>query len=284
MSAQPPRSEGDGVEIEFAVAPVYQFETDLDSGADFSATRTSFRFDASTSLGGPFDIKLGLAYDLTDYHFSGSAFSLAGDPWDNIHTLGLSVPIIYKLRRDWKLFVAPSFEYARESDADWSDSFTYGGAVSASHFVSRTFMIGFGAGVFRKIGTTAVFPFLMIYWKINERLTLSNPLRVGPAGPAGLALSYTINDDWEAGIGGAYRSYRFRLDDRGVAPNGIGEDEFAPLWGRLSRKLGKRSELSLYAGALLAGKLKINNEDGGELGVDRYNSAAFVAATISGKF
>jgi hypothetical protein len=68
-----------------------------------------------------------------------------------------------------------------------------------------------------------VFPYITVNWQMTERLRLINPSRTSPAGPAGLELVYAIDKYWETGLGAAYRSYRFRLEEDGPIPNGIGE-------------------------------------------------------------
>ena len=128
------------------------------------------------------------------------------------------------------------------------------------------------------------FPFIVINWKINEQLRLSNPFRAGPAGPAGLELIYSPQRNWELGVGGAYRSYRFRLDDTSAVPNGIGENEFLAGFLRVQRKLGSKWSLDLATGALFAGELTIENSDGNGRGEDKYDTAPFVALTLEGKF
>jgi hypothetical protein len=122
---------------------------------------------------------------------------------------------------------------------------------------------------------------IVIDWKITEKLRLSNPFRGGPSGPAGLELSYVINKSWEMGVGGAYRSFRFRLNDEGITSKGIFQDRSVPVWGRLSWDHGSRAKIDISAGAFVAGKMKIEDQDGNEITEDNYNTAPFVALTVS---
>ena len=121
-------------------------------------------------------------------------------------------------------------------------------------------------------------------WKINDRLRLSNPLRAGPAGPAGLELAWALNDTWELGAGGAYRSSRFRLRAGGAVPNGIGEVKFFPVFARLSRRIGPDFQCTLYLGASFLGELSIGDPDGRRLDSAEYDAAPFAALSVTGRF
>ncbi len=103
-------------------------------------------------------------------------------------------------------------------------------------------------------------------------------------GPAGLELSYTINDRWYLGGGGVYRSFRFRLDDEGVAPNGIGENEGIVSFLRLHRTGDKGLDLNIYIGATVDGRLELKDSEGHKLASGDYDTAPFVAVTFHGDF
>ena len=89
-------------------------------------------------------------------------------------------------------------------------------------------------GDLREIDETKAFPFVLVDWRINDRLRLANPTQAGPAGGAGLELAWTLDDRWEIAGGGAWRTYRFRLDRNGPTPDGIGESRGVPLFLRTS--------------------------------------------------
>ena len=98
-----------------------------------------------------------------------------------------------------------------------------------------------GAGVFRQIDKTKVFPYLLINWKITDRWAINNPLPAGPSGGAGLELSYALANKWRLSGGAAYRCYRFRLSESNYTPNGIGQNSFIPVFARLSYAIDGRS-------------------------------------------
>jgi len=114
-------------------------------------------------------------------------------------------------------------------------------------------------------------------------LRLANPLQAGPTGPAGLELSYAF-DGTTVAAGGAYRSARFRLDNHGPVPNGVGEDMSFPLWARFSIKVGKAGTLNFFGGVMVGGKMLVEDSRGRELSDERYDASPFLSATASMKF
>ena len=129
-----------------------------------------------------------------------------------------------------------------------------------------------------------MFPFVAVDWRFNEKWRLSNPFEADVLGPAGLELSYTFNQRWYLGGGGVYRSFRFRLDDEGVAPNGIGENEGIVSFLRLHRSGDSGLDLDIYVGATLDGRLELKDSEGAKLASSDYDTAPFVALTFSGEF
>jgi hypothetical protein len=131
---------------------------------------------------------------------------------------------------------------------------------------------------------TQFFPFMIVNWRINEWFRIANPFEAGPSGPAGLEFIYTPTQNWEVGIGGAYRSYRFRLEEDSAVSNGIAENEFLLGFLRVQRRLTEHLKLDLVCGALFEGKLTIENSHGGHVASDAYDPAPVFAATFSGQF
>jgi len=267
-----------------AASGIYQSPSHLDSGGSFSVSRYWLRIDGNTSMQGPFNTGLTFSFDFDDYDFSNATAYGGTAPWDNVQRFGLGIPLRYRIKENWHLALAPSVEFSKETSAGWEDALIYGGFVALSHQSGRKFRIGGGLGIYSGLEETSIFPYLVVFWQITDDLRLSNPFRVGPAGPAGLELAWRLDRNWELGTGGAYRSFRFRLDETGFAPNGIGKSSFLPVWGRISRKLGPVFMVDVYAGLLFDGKLKIENQNGNEMVSDEYDTAALFSLTVSARF
>jgi hypothetical protein len=268
----------------FSYTPIYQFETDLDNGGSFDVSRHYVRFDVTRSFGRSLRMGLGLSYDFEKWNFRDLPTVAGATPWSSLHRPGVSLPVFYTFADSWILGITPTVEFSGESGAQIDESLIYGGIVSLAHPFSRDLFLGIGFGVFDQLEDTSFFPFVIIEWTISEQFRVTNPLRAGPAGPAGLELVYAPVDNWELGVGGAYRTYRFRLDDQSAVPDGVGENEFLVAFLRLQRKIGARLTLDLTGGALFGGELSIDNVDGDEIGSDDYDPSPFLALTFAGEF
>jgi hypothetical protein len=273
-----------GYSFSFSYTPVYQFETDLDSGGSFDVSRHYLNFDVIRPFGQNLRLGLGLNYEFEKWNFNNMTNVVGATPWGSIHRPGISLPIFYTFSDNWILGFSPSVEYSGESGAKFSESLNYGGILSLSHPFSRNLYLGLGFGLFSRLEKTTIFPFIVIDWKISEQFRITNPFRAGPAGPAGLEFVYSPAENWELAIGGAYRFYRFRLDDKSAVPNGIGDNKFVVAFLRAQRKLGANFSIDLAGGALFAGKLSIENSTGDKLGSDNYDPSPFLALTLAGKF
>lgn len=284
--AQAPADESrkGGIEYSFSLTPTLQFSAPVDGGGSMSVFRNFFSADATVPVNQSFRLGFGLSYDFQNYNFSGLERFIVPEPWNRIHRLGVDASFFYKMSERWTLFVGPTAEFSAEEGADWGTALNYGGIFSLSYSTGPGLTIGAGLGVFSGLAQSSAFPYLVISWKITDRLRLSNPFQAGPAGPAGLELAYTLDKNWEIATGGAYRSFRFRLDENGPIPNGIGEESLYPAYVRLSRAVGPGMTISLYGGAALAGKLTLQNKRGHDIDEANYDAAPLIALSISGKF
>ena len=266
----------------FSFSPINQFESDLGQGGSFSVQRYGFKFDTSTPVSNSLRAGISLGYEFEKFHFSGTTAFTGADPWSDIHRFSAGLPVSYRMTDSWSLFIAPQVEWYGESGvATERDALGYGAIFALSYRVSPGLTLGAGAGVFSRMAETKGFPYIAIDWKITEQLRLNNPFRTSPSGPAGLELSYRISDRWEIAAGGAYRSFRFRLDDSGVAPNGIGEVDSTVGYARLTYRMGRDFKLDLYGGAAFNGKMRIAGSNGNELGSDDFKTAPMMALSLT---
>jgi hypothetical protein len=267
-----------------AITPVYQFDGDLDSGGDagyagvFTSLGHNWVLSARATLG------LGLSLDYEDWHFSDIAAFDGRQPWTDLYRAGISAPYSYTTDGGWRWTFSPTLEYAGEAGASASDALEYGALLSAARRLGPDLTLGVGVGVYERIEQTRAFPFLIVNWRITDRLRLTNPLPAGPSGPAGLELSYALGSGWEIGIAAAVRSFRFRLDEEGPIPNGVGENAYVPLVARIGRQFSDTLTLNLYAGAALAGNLRIEDPDGNRLYDEDRDPAALIGLSLVGRF
>lgn len=283
---QAPPIPPDATKASFSASftPMFQLQTDIEEGGQFSVARYLFRFEVMKPLSMTTRIGFSVDYDRFDYDFSSTTSLEGAAPWGDINRFSFALPIIHAPSREWVFVFSPSLEFVSEEGADLIDGTVYGAALTATHTFSPTFKLGGGVAGFRRLEKTWVFPFLSLDWAITEKLRLTNPLRVGPTGPAGLELSYSLEHDWVLGAGGAYRDVRFRLDDEGAAPDGVGQESAIPAWLRVSKEFGERFSIDLYAGYAFAGNLRLEDRVGERFASKDYDSAPFLALSFQGRF
>ncbi|MCF8070163.1 MAG: hypothetical protein K9L30_16390 [Desulfobacterales bacterium] len=277
-------SPASALDTSFSVTPLYQGDTDMDGGGELSVDRNIFRLGFNQEVNDTFKTGIKFSYDVEDYEFAGNSGFAGLSPWDTINRIGVDLDFKYIFSDALNIVVSPSLYFAAESGVDLNDGLTYGVSTFAMYRYRKDLMLGAGFGAFRDIEEKRFFPFLMIHWQITEKLRLSNPLRTIPAGPAGLELAYNFGKQWEAAFGATYRSYRFRLDNNDVAPEGVGQVDFIPVFARLSKGFGKRLNIDLYAGSFADGKLSIENEDGNDIASDHYDPAPMIGLSLTARF
>jgi hypothetical protein len=264
--------------------PWGQGDADLDAGGDFRASGMIVRAGVGGPIGNGHRAGLTLNYDYTDYRFSSPTAFGGLAPWDDIQRIGLSAPLVFSGANGWSYLVTPSVDYFMEDDAKSSEALAYGAVVAAAKRFGPDRLLGFGVGVFDRLEEVSVLPVILVDWKLTERLRIENPLAAGPTGGAGLELNYRFDGGWVLGGGAAYRTVRFRLNENGPVPNGIGEERGVAGFFHAGRTLGGTFRLDLYAGALFGGELRLENASGDELVREDFDPAPFVGATLTARF
>jgi hypothetical protein len=263
---------------------MFQFPAHLGGGGRLSVTGVFVSADVVKKFDRRLGVGLSFNYDFVNYNFSGSTGFPVNKPWQEVQRFGFSVPIFLGLSDAWQLLITPSAQFSGEIGADWGEAMIYGGNLALLNTRNKKLIFGLGLAGYAHLEEVRIFPFPLIKWQITERLRLSNPFRSGPAGPAGLELSYSWKKAWEIGVGSAYRSYRFRLDAKGPIANGLGEHKTVPVFVRLSYKPSPFLGLDLYGGATFLNKLYLDAPDGDNLYRTKHSVAPLVGAAISGKF
>lgn len=269
----------------FASVTAYvHHDPDLHDGGSFRTRGALLR----VGVGGPVSRQaraaVALAYDRVDFEFSDPAGFGGVPPWGDLERTGVSVPLVFALSDGWGLGVTPSVDAFRETGADTEKSLTKGAIVSAVKRYADGDRLGLGIGVFDGLGRTRVFPFLLVDYALGDRWRLVNPLPSGPTGPAGLELDYRFDNEWRMGLGATWRVTRFRLRPDGPAPNGVGEERGVPLFLRATYGVNPGLTLNLYAGTVLGGRLRVEDENGHELRDVRFDPAPLVGATLNARF
>ena len=272
------------VSLSASLTGIGQLDARLDQGAKFSWNGVLVQGSASRQFTAEFSAALSLRYGYESWHFDEPSALGTVAPWGHINRPAVGFRIAQQIAPQLGVFIAPELEWSYESGASASDAKTFGAVFGATQYFSPTLVLGVGAGVFRQIDKTRVFPLLIVNWQIDDHWRVSNPFQAGPAGGAGLELVRALGSQWELAAGASFRDYRFRLRDDGPAPGGIGRNEGVPVFARLTRQLGPQGHVDLYAGAVTAGKLRVLDATGATLSSSSYHPAPLLAASATLNF
>ncbi len=267
-----------------SVTAVYQGAADLDGGGDYSAWTGIVRAGVLRDFGGGRRAGLVFNYDYTDYDFSAPAAFGGAAPWGSVKRYGVAAPLSFTRPDGWSFGLTPSVDWIHENSADEGESLTWGAIATAIRSFPGGNRIGVGLAVFDRLEETSVFPLVLVDWRLSERWRLANPLPAGPTGPAGLELDYSLGDGWNLGLGAAWRSTRFRLSEDGPVANGIGEESGVPVFLRATRSFGPNATLYLYAGAVTAGSLTVEDTAGRVLREVDFGTAPLLGITFSARY
>ena len=286
----PVSAQGDqppDLSMQFSV-PVFGqhvFNTDVDGGGELSITRLGARIGTDIEIDRDLKLSVRGTYELSLYDFSGLSDLGDPDPWEDIHTLTLHTQLQWSIASDWTIFGGPVIRFSRESGADWDQGLTGGALFGATYVFHEGLVIGGGFGVTSQIEDDAlVYPVLVLDWTITDELRL-----VAGSGPAnlsgpGLELVYDPPGAWSFGFGGRYELRRFRLNDTGIAPSGVGEETSVPLWLRASYEANESVALHVYAGISALGELTLDDTNGIRVGSADYDPTPTLAFMASFKF
>lgn len=259
-------------------------EADLSDGGRVSLEPIGLSLSATYSPNPATSVGVGLSQVLHRFEFSGAGPVASLEPWSDVRLTTLSLPLRFAVDRAWSVSFVPSVQLARASGADRGDSARYGGVLSAAYVAGPRRIVGFGLSYFSGLDDDTVFPIVVVDWAFDDDWRLTNPLSAGPTGPAGLELVRRLDDRWEAGLGGAYRSLRFRLADDAVAPAGTGSYSGVLGFARLGWRMAPQLSLSLYVGGDFGGKIEVNADGGRTVLAQDVDPAPMVGLALSGRF
>ena len=266
-----------------SVAAANQFPARVSGGGSLKVLTVDAQGGYIQQINENLHVGLGANYQFADFDFTGLNF-YAPRPWQDVHFIGAAIPIIYTLSNKWSLMLIPVGQWAGEPDASFEKSLIYGGVVAATYTFDKGRVIGFGAGGLYSLAQTSFFPFIVVNWKITDSLRLNTPYRAGPSGPGGIELTYIVNNDLELAAGASYNSRRFRLSERNVIANGIGQYDTLPIFARVSYRIFPPVEVNVYGGASLYNYIVVDDSRGGQLFHTHHTVAPFVGGGLSLKF
>lgn len=264
---------------------VHQFETGTDGGGEFSVNRAfieggvAYAFDRRRSIG------VAVAYGYDGYDFSGNG-GLAGlDPWDGVNEYRLSAPIRWGFGERFDAFAAPAVRWTAESGADLGDGFAGGFNAGFTYQVNDRLRIGPGIGVFTALEDDAsAFPILLVDWQVTDTVAVQTGAGLGATRGPGLTVNYTGVEQWTFTLGARLEQFRFRLDDEGPAPDGVGEEQAVPIFLSAAYDVLPAVQLAAVGGLDVAGELTLEDSTGREIAADDFDPAPFLGFTFRARF
>ena len=264
--------------FEYRLAALHQFETDIDGGGRFTANRVFTQANVSYSPKPrmPFTVSFGYRFD--GYDFDGRATgAFPGRPWADVHTFSVAVPLFVPLSKRWFMLAIPVIRTTVEDGAAWDDGITGGGIIGATYKVNDRLSIGPGFGVFTELeDDPSFFPVLLVDWEIAPRLRVKTGRGLGATQGPGVFLEYTPNRRWTLSLGGRFDKLRFRLDDDGVAPGGVGEESALATVVAARWQATRRLAFSASVGMSFLGELRLEDRNGNRIVREDYDPAPFV--------
>jgi hypothetical protein len=266
--------------------PLYQFGSKVDSGGSLSVFTLMLGAGLNKQVTEKLEAGLDFTYIYDSYSFSGMTGFRVPYPWSSIHTFGLNVPLTFSVDRDctWKIYLVPTGQFSGESTAKFGDALVYGGAIGVSHVFTPKIEVGLGIAAYYYLAEVSVFPYPIFKIQISDRIEITNPFGASPAGPGGGVANYKLTEHWSVGLGGAFRSYRFRLEHNGPIPGGIGQYRSCPVFASVSYQQSPALRIAIYGGATLFNKIYIDDHGGDELLRTKQNAAPLIGLTASGTF
>jgi hypothetical protein len=256
-----------------------QFKTDIDDGGEFEIDRFMAKISMINSIDQSNSYGFSFGYNYTDYSFSGSEGIAALKPWDDIHSIGFTVPIRMGLNDDWTMYAFPTIRSVTE------DGISGGAIFGASRKINENLTMGPGLGVLSQIEDDPfVFPIFLIDWKISDTLSFGTGRGESATAGPGLFLYWRPAEQWLFNFGGRYEKLRFRLDDKGVAPDGVGEDRAFPVVAGATYYFNRQTSLTLTGGVLLGGQLKLEDDKGHKISEEDYDPTPFIGINLRSKF
>ena len=261
---------------------VFQGDTDLSKGGSFSASRTFLRGTSIYALENDASVGVSASFGVFDYDFGDATQR----PWDDIQDIRLSIPTRFRASETATVFLSPQVRWDYESGADRSDSTTYGLFAGVAWKISDSLTIGPAFGAYSQLEESGadVFPAILVDWDITDRWNLNTGAGLGATGGPGLTLGYKLSDTSRIALSARSESVRFRLDDKGLAPDGVGEDESIPVVISYQYNPNPGLSLSAFVGAEFDGQLKLDDASGNQISRQSYDTAPLGGLAVRFRF
>ncbi len=262
------------------------FDADVDDGGEFSTSSVGLRIDSRWRVYERAAVDFSFGYGWDTYDFSGSGALTGLDPWDDVHNLSFRAILNWKMNDKYWLFGGPVVGMSAEDGAEYSNAVIAGAQAGVRWRTSEDFNIGIGITAISQVDDDPwVLPLVFFNWNFEENWTLrAGAFDIGSEGGPGLEVAWLFAERWEASLGFMYERRRFRLDDSGVAPEGVGQLESFGMYGKIAWVFNEQTRAWLTVGSALAGSLRLEDDDGSKISDEDFDPAPFIGLRAEFRF
>lgn len=263
----------------------YTFQSDFsDEPGHVSIWRVGANANMSFPVMERSAIGVGLRAERWGFEFGdATTFDAAdGKPWKEVSDLAALVSFRHQFSEHWSGAVGGGLEAAFADGAEFGDSITGGGFVSAAYKFTDDLTVGFGVTARSQLEDNAfVFPLITFDWKFAEHWRMSS----NPSVSRRLySITYSPNDQWAFSFGGGYQTMDFRLDDGDSTPNGVGRIARIPIGAEVSWNPSKQLSIGVYGGAFVWQEYTLDDQNGDRVLRDQADIAPFLGAQVEWRF
>ena len=232
-----------------------QFNTGLNTGGNYSASRAYGTFSSRTRLTDNMNLDAAVAYEFDHYEFHGTNFGLGSTL--NTETLSITPRFTVALDRHWAVGGAPLLQMSGVSEADAGQTITGGAIANFRYAFDQDHVLGLGVLAKGLLGSgVLVVPAPLVDWKVAEGLRISN-IRAPEANPfVGLEIEQELDGQFDAAFGGAWQFRQSRLDDSGADANYIFQESNTAIYGRLEWHPINAFRVDFMVGSALYSRVK----------------------------
>ena len=222
-----------------------QFNTGLNTGGNYSASRAYGTFSSRTRLTDNMNLDAAVAYEFDHYEFHGTSFGLGSTL--NTETLSITPRFTVALDRHWAVGGAPLLQISGVSEADAGQTITGGAIANFRYAFDQDHVLGLGVLAKGLLGSgVLVVPAPLVDWKVAEGLRISN-IR---------APEQELDGQFDAAFGGAWQFRQSRLDDSGADANYIFQESNTAIYGRLEWHPINAFRVDFMVGSALYSRVK----------------------------
>ena len=275
-------SAGFDTSLSFDAAFTWQFESNLKNQNQGSVAHGRAHTDGKFRLGltDSLDLTMGWRYQYDHWDFNDTV-----EWWRDVNTLQFNLGMRWRLDDNWMIFGGGQVMWSVENGGSWNDGVIGGGAGGFSYAFSKDLVIGAGLGIRSQLEDDALFyPIIVLDWQITDRLSLDTRLETGWANQSGAELVYQLTDEFDVGLAVVFDYERFRLEDSGPVPGGVGTTETLPLMFYLTWEPMPDTSITGYIGATVYGRIKATDAASQDVFASTYDPTPVIGIQGSIRF